>query len=284
MGLIFRKGISSHRQHRLSGIGFPSSAIRYLISVIRDRITIFLWCLLLVAAGLPACQTGPQQKDDALTHMRLGDSLLQEGRIPQALSEVLKASELDPENPTIRNLLGIIYLEKDLTPQAIEQFQMALKLDPKYTEVQNNLGTAFLRSGQFQEALLRFNKTLADPLYTTPHFAYYNLGQTYMAMNDFQMAIRQFNEAIRLAPNYSLAYHGLGLSYKATGNLQKASSAFKKAIEFAPRFAQAHYNLGEVLLQLNEKSLARRAFQEVDRLVPESELGRKAEQRLRELK
>jgi Tfp pilus assembly protein PilF len=263
--------------------GVPT-VFSYSLSPIGCRGTFLLLILLGVTIALVACQSGPEQKGDALTHMRLGDSLLREGRLPQALAEVLKASELDPENPLIRNLLGIIYLEKDMIPQALEQFQTALRLDPKYSEARNNLGTAFLRNSQFQEALLQFNKTLEDPLYTTPHFAYYNLGQTYLAMQDAPMAIGQFKEAIRSAPNYSLAYHGLGLSYKALGDWAMASSALKKAIEFAPRFALAHFDLGDVLLQLNEKALARQAFREVERLVPETELGRKAQQRLRELK
>jgi len=260
------------------------SSIRYPTSGIPARIAILLWGLLLIAAVLSSCQTGPQHREDALTHMRLGDTLLKEGRPAQALGEVIKARELDPDNPAIRNLLGIVYLEKDMAPQALQEFQSALRLDPGYTEVRNNLGIALLRTGRLQEALVEFNKTLEDPLYQTPQFAYYNLGQAYSTLREHEKARKNYYEAIGLVPNYSLAFHALGLSWKETRHYEEAAAAFKKAIEYAPQFPQAHYDLGEVLVLLDQKSLARLAYQEVVRQVPESELGRKAERKLRELR
>ena len=260
--------------HWASGIGPPFSALRLGL----------LYSLLISIFGLAACQSAPQHREDALTHMRLGDTLLREGRPAQALGEVIKARELDPDNPAIRNLLGIVYLEKDMTPQALQEFQSALRLDPNFTEVRNNLGIALLRTGRLQEALVEFNKTLEDPLYLTPQFAYYNLGQAYSALRDYEKARKNYYEAIRLVPNYSLAFHALGLSWKETRHYEEAAAAFKKAIEYAPQFLQAHYDLGEVLVLLDQKSLARLAYQEVVRQAPESELGRKAERKLRELR
>ena len=67
-------------------------------------------------------------------------------------------------------------------------------------------------------------------------------------------------------------------------NWEQAAEAFKKTIEYAPRFAPGHFELGEVLVRLNERSLARLAFQEVIQLVPDSELARKAKEKLKELK
>jgi TolA-binding protein len=76
----------------------------------------------------------------------------------------------------------------------------------------------------------------------------------------------------------------LGLTWKAVENWELAAEAFKKTIEYAPRFAPGHFELGEVLVRLNEKSLARMAFQEVIQLAPDSEQARKAKEKLKELK
>jgi type IV pilus assembly protein PilF len=236
--------------------------------------------LLVLSAG---CQTSPQVREQALSRMRLGDSLLQEGKPTQALKELLQAVEMDPENPTIRNLLGIAYLEKGLFPQAIESFKKALDLDPKYVEVYNNLGTAYLRAGRIPEALAEFTKAVENPLYVTPHYAYYNRGQAYLALKDYVRARENFQEALRLSPRYSLAYHGLGLAWKGSGRFEEAADAFKKAIEFAPQYAQSHYELGEVLLEMKENGLARMAFQEAVRLAPNTELALKAKEKLRGL-
>ncbi|MBI4765819.1 MAG: tetratricopeptide repeat protein [Deltaproteobacteria bacterium] len=233
---------------------------------------------------LTACPSTVRQKEEALSHMRLGDSMLREGRPTQALAELIKANDLDPNNPVIRNILGIAYLEKGMVPHAINQFEKALYLDPGYVEVHNNLGTALLRDQRVKEAIKEFNKALGNHLYPTPHFVYYNLGQAYFLLKEFDKSRENYLEAVKLSPNYSLAYHGLGLAWKMSGNLEEAAEALKKAIENAPKFAQAHYDFGEVLLELKQPSLAVLAFQEVISLVPESDLGKKARQRIKELK
>lgn len=240
--------------------------------------------LLMLVPLLMACASTMKQKEDALSHMRVGESMLREGRPTQALAELIQANDLDPSNPLIRNILGVAYLEKGMVRQAIYQFEKALYLDPNYAEAQNNLGTALLREGRVKEAIASFNKTLENPTYPTPHYVMFNLGQAYTALKDFEKAREKYQEAVRISPNYSLAYHGLGLAWKATGHLEEAGEALKKAIENAPKFAQAHYDLGEVLLALNQSSLARLAFQEVVGLVPDSELGKRAREKMKDLK
>jgi type IV pilus assembly protein PilF len=238
----------------------------------------------LIGVLLLGCQTSPQRKEEALSHMRLGDSLLQEGKPTQALGELLKAVELDPDDPQIHNVLGVVYLEKGMPVQAVGHFQKALALDPKYVEVRNNLGIAYLRVGKIQEAIRELNLAVASPVYTTPQFAYYNLGQAYLALQDYEQARANYLESLKLSPQYSLSYYGLGLTWKGTKSWEQAAEAFKKAVEYAPRFAPAHLELGEVLIRLNEPSLARLAFQEVIQLAPDSEQARKAKEKLKELK
>jgi type IV pilus assembly protein PilF len=240
--------------------------------------------LLLLLAFLTACSSTFRQKEAALSHMRLGDSMLREGRPTQALAELIQANDLDPNNPVIRNTLGIAYLEKGMVRQAINQFEKALYLDPNYAEVHNNLGTALLRDRRVKEAIEEFNKALGSHLYLTPHFVHYNLGQAYFILKDYDKSRENYLEAVKLSPTYSLAYHGLGLAWKMSGNLEESAEALKKAVENAPKFAQAHYDLGEVLVELNQSSLAVFAFQEVVSLVPESDLAKKAQQRLKELR
>ena len=168
--------------------------------------------------------------------------------------------------------------------QAINQFEKALYLDPNYVEVHNNRGTALLRDQRVKEAIEEFNKALGSHLYPTPHFVYYNLGQAYFILKEFKKSQENYLEAVKLSPTHSLAYHGLGLAWKMSGNLEEAAEALKKAVENAPKFAQAHYDFGEVLVESKQSSLAVLAFQEIINLVPESDLGKKARQRIKELK
>jgi type IV pilus biogenesis/stability protein PilW len=246
------------------------------------KVIFLFWGLgfLLVLAGCANTQKG---KEQSLAQMRLGETLLQEGRTTQALTELNKAVELDPHNAQIRNVLGVAYLEKGLLPEAVQEFRKALSLSPDFVEVHNNLGTALLRQGMIKEAIEQFNLAVESPLYPTPHFVQYNLGQAYFQLKEYDQARKHFLAAIKNAPGYSLAYHGLALTYMATRQWDEAAEALKKAIEFAPKYVQAHYDLGEVLAAQYQIPLARLAFKEVIRLDPDGPLGKKARLRLKEL-
>lgn len=196
-----------------------------------------LWILifgLILAIGLGACQTSPQVKEQAMTHMRLGDSLLQEGKPTPALGELLKAVELDPENPVIRNVLGVVYLEKGMFPQAIGSFKKSLELDPKYADVYNNLGTAYLRSGRVTEAIAEFTRAVDSPLYSTPHFAYFNLGQGYLALQDYQKARLNFAEAVKLSPSTVWPTMDWAGSGKPSATWRKPPRPSKKPLNTPP--------------------------------------------------
>lgn len=268
-------------RHDIQGINVERSCPSQALNTERKVRWVVIWLLL---SFLTACASSMDRKEDAMSSMRVGQSMLQEGRPTQALAELIKANDLDPNNPEIRNVLGIAYMEKGMFSQAINQFEKALFLNPNYVEVHNNMGTALLRDGRVKEAIKEFNAALENPMYPTPHFVQYNLGQAYFALKEFDKAREHYLEAIKLSPDYSLAYHGLGLAWKATNHMEEAAEALKKAIEYAPKFAQAHYDLGEVLVELKQASLARLAFQEVINLAPESDLRRKAQLRLKELK
>ncbi len=71
-------------------------------------------------------------------------------------------------------------------------------------------------------------------------------GQTAVEMaksvEDYDLAIAEFEAAIRLAPQWAEAYYQLGLVQEQRGNLAKALTALRKYVELAPQAA----NAGEV--------------------------------------
>ena len=76
----------------------------------------------------------------------------------------------------------------------------AIKLDPEFGPPYNDLGTYLLNEGQIQESIKWFELAKKATHYQNREYPYINAGRAYMAMNKHEKAIKEFNEAIALAP------------------------------------------------------------------------------------
>ena len=75
-----------------------------------------------------------------------------------------------------------------------------------------------------------------DALRLKPDFAHalYNRGLAYQTKGDYDRAISDYTEAIRLNPTYFRAYKNRGLAYKAKGDMPDANSDFTEASRLSP--------------------------------------------------
>jgi len=70
--------------------------------------------------------------------------------------------------------------------------------------------------------------------------------------NDFDGAIAEYSEAIRLDPNFADAFYNRGLAREEKGNLDDAIQDFSRAIALNPRHALAYTERGMMLADKNE--------------------------------
>ena len=71
--------------------------------------------------------------------------------------------------------------------------------------------------------------------------AYNDRGMAYHGKNDEDHAIPDYDEAIRIKPNYGDAYSNRGDSYEAKGDHDRAIADYDKAIAINPRNSDAYF-------------------------------------------
>ncbi len=128
------------------------------------------------------------------------------------------------------------------------------------------LGEVFEERGQYDDALQERVETLR----LQPNFApaHNNLGIALQKRNRLPEAMSHFEQALRLRPRYPEAHYNLGAAFEQADRPNDAIREYERALALRPDCADAHYNLGLLLGRLGRLDDAIRQFQETIRCNP----------------
>lgn len=128
------------------------------------------------------------------------------------------------------------------------------------------LGEVFEERGQYDDALRERMETLRlQPNYAPAHN---NLGIAFQKRNRLPEAIGHFQQALRLRPRYPEANYNLGAAFEKADRPNDAIREYEHAIALRPDYSDAHYNLGRLLGRLGRFEDAIIQFQETLRINP----------------
>ncbi|HVM60213.1 MAG TPA: tetratricopeptide repeat protein [Verrucomicrobiae bacterium] len=135
-------------------------------------------------------------------------------------------------------------------------------------EERNTFGLALQKEGRVKEALRQYQ----EALWLKPDFAEarHNLGAAYQGMNQRQKAIEEFEQALRMKPDFAESHRELGVCLMDEGRLQEAIGHYEQAIRLKPDWARAHYNLAVALKRTGRIDGAIQEYRQVLRLKPDS--------------
>jgi len=231
----------------------------------------------LFAAILAGC-AGPSadRKKEADARMRMGVTYLEQRNLPEAMRELTKASELDPDNPEVEMALGLAYQGRGDLPKAEEHLRRAIDKKPDYADARNNLGIVLAERKAWDEAIREFEAAAANVMYTTPERAYFNLGEAYRAKGDSTNAEGSYRRAMRANEGYAPAYTALSGVLGAQGKWNDAASILARCVQVLPDYAPGWMELGRAYLRLSRPADALKAFDKVLEVSSDPEVRRQA--------
>jgi len=143
---------------------------------------------------------------------------------------------------------GVNALMRGNNGKAIEAYGKALEdenlPETRRASIFNDRGVAHWRQRRYEKALADFEESIK----LNPDFApvYNNRGNVLMAMGRVDDAIADFSKAISLAPAYGAAFNNRGNAYVVLGQLRKAEADLRRAIALLPSSAAPLNGRGKI--------------------------------------
>ena len=171
-----------------------------------------------------------------------GNTLFEQKKFAEALALYQQFIDKYPSLYKIGLNVANCYMELQEYDKAIAAYQKVLdglnaeaadKKDPKLTaQVFSGIGDAYMRQNKFKEAEQYFKKSIEiDP---ADHALAYNVAEIMMQAGNADEAIRYYEMAIRIKPDWPKSYLKLGYAWLNRGNTQKAVESFTKFVETSP--------------------------------------------------
>lgn len=204
----------------------------------------FLGAVLAGASLMGGCGMFSKRPPEELKKMSESETSLaadmwqRQGRIREALDHVLRAVELDKNNPNAAHLAALLYLDFCRTSQigecrldeAERHARRAVAGKKDFLEAQNTLAVILIHQERYPEAIAQLRPLTENMLYGTPEIAWGNLGWAHLQMGNNQKAIAALRRAIAAQPLFCVGSYRLGVAYNRTGALESAVEALDRAL------------------------------------------------------
>ena len=192
------------------------------------------------------------------------DSLLDQGRIEEAIARYREFVGTDPTDPEGHNNLGAALMKAGRDEDAVASFQRSIQLRADNPKTLNNLGVALMRTGRFEAAVAPLQR--AVELQPDNPDARGSLGQALMQVGRLEEAVASFQRAVALRPNSPEAHDNLGVALMQAGRLQEATASLERAVVLGPQNAEARRNFDVVLIRSGEALMQAGRFDEAGAL------------------
>jgi len=133
--------------------------------------------------------------------------------------------------------------------------------------VYSSRGAARLLISDYDRAIEDYDQAIRlNPGYAE---AYYNRGNAHYYKGDYDRAIEDYDQAIRLNPGYAEAYYNRGCVYHGKGELGRAIADYSESIRLQPDDPKVYYNRGNAYRDKGDLNLAIADYNQAIELKPD---------------
>ncbi len=238
-----------------------------------------LFCSLIFGIVTTSC-SAPQRanRETAALHLQIGTGYLTKGLYPQAMSELTIADNLDPNNSTILNNLGLAYFVRGRYVTAEEKFRKAIKLAPKFSDAKVNLARLFVDVNQPKEAIPYLLEVESDLTYDVQEKTFSTMGMAYFAMGQYQKAEEYLLRSLAIRRDNCTTANFYGRTLYELKRLKQSATALDQAIDYcrSSRFEEPIYFSAMSYFTLGDKEKTKARIEELLKDYPKSKYVAKA--------
>ena len=114
-------------------------------------------------------------------------------------------------------------------------------------------------NGKKEEAIIKIESLIKD--YPLAPLLFNISGTFYKSNGQLDIAVKKFEQALNLEPNYAEVHYNLGVTLRELDKIEEAIKSYKKAISIKNAYPNAHFNLGNALLSLKQYDGAIKHFE-----------------------
>jgi len=179
-----------------------------------------------------------------------GNALYNLGEYNDAAESFSHAIEKEPDEAEHYYDRSWSYCNLDKYEDSIVDINKALEIEPKTSAFYYDRGRFEYWAERYKDAVVSL--TIGIELKPTEN-KYLFRANSYMALEEFDLALADFNSSIEIDPEFARAYFRRGILYKKMELLENAAKDFKKAIELNPEYDDAMTELGFIHIQMGKK-------------------------------
>ena len=243
--------------------------VLYYIKKIPFLFTGWFWFLGTLIPVIGLVQVGAQAMADRYTYLpSIGIGIMLAWCIPFLFQrEYIRKKVLLPLGlATITILIFLTWQQCGYWKNSVELFNHSLQVTKDNFMAHLCRGAGYVNLGQCQLAIEDYDEAIR----LKPHFveAYHKRGYAYAKFGQFQRAIEDYNKAIHLDPYYADVYNERGITYGEQDQYHLAIKDFNEAIRLNYDNAEAHNNRGFSYFRLGQNQRAIDDYNEAIRMRP----------------